>query len=102
MTIYNWKSKFGGMDVSEAKRPRVLEEANAKLKKLLAEQMRDAAALRELRSKNGRACRQARCGRASAGCHEPVGTASLFDRRRGSVARELTMSVERRAQNDTH
>ncbi|MBP0113877.1 transposase [Bradyrhizobium vignae] len=40
-TIYNWKANFGGMDVSEAKRLRALEEENAKLKKLLAEQMRD-------------------------------------------------------------
>ncbi|MEY9981460.1 hypothetical protein ABH995_000797 [Bradyrhizobium yuanmingense] len=45
------KAKFGGMDVSEAKRLRALEEENAKLKKLLAEQMLDAAALRELLSK---------------------------------------------------
>ncbi|WP_155258307.1 IS3 family transposase [Bradyrhizobium japonicum] len=50
-TIYNWKAKFGGMDVSEAKRLGALEEENAKLKKLLAEQMLDAAALRELLSK---------------------------------------------------
>ncbi|WP_404470947.1 IS3 family transposase [Bradyrhizobium ottawaense] len=47
-TIYNWKAKFGGMDVSEAKRLRALEEENGKLKQLLAEQMLDAAALREL------------------------------------------------------
>ena len=40
-TIYNWKAKFGGMDVSEAKRLRQLEDENAKLKKLLAEQMLD-------------------------------------------------------------
>jgi putative transposase len=51
-TLYNWKVKFGGMDVSEAKRLRQLEDENAKLKKLLAEQMLDAAALRELLSKN--------------------------------------------------
>ena len=51
-TICNWKAKFGGMDVSEAKRLRALEEENAKLKKLLAEQMLDTAALRELLSKN--------------------------------------------------
>ena len=50
-TFYNWKAKFGGMDVSEAKRLRQLEDENAKLKKLLAEQMLDAAALRELLSK---------------------------------------------------
>jgi putative transposase len=50
-TFYNWKAKFGGMDVSEAKRLKALEDENAKLKKLLAEQMLDAAALRELLSK---------------------------------------------------
>ena len=50
-TFYNWKAKFGGMDVSEAKRLRQLEDENARLKKLLAEQMLDAAALRELLSK---------------------------------------------------
>ena len=50
-TIYNWKARFGGMDVSEAKRFKALEEENAKLKKLLAEQVLDAAALRELLSK---------------------------------------------------
>ena len=50
-TLYNWKAKFGGMDVSEAKRLRQLQDENAKLKKLLAEPMLDAAALRELLSK---------------------------------------------------
>jgi putative transposase len=50
-TLYNWKAKHGGMDVSEAKRLRQLEDENAKLKKLLAEQMLDAAALRELLAK---------------------------------------------------
>ena len=58
-TFYNWKAKYGGMEVSEAKRLKALEEENAKLKKLLAEQMLDAAALRELLAKKGRACRQA-------------------------------------------
>ncbi|MGR9141470.1 IS3 family transposase [Rhizobium leguminosarum] len=50
-TFYNWKAKFGGMEVSEAKRLKALEDENAKLKKLLAEQMLDAAALRELLGK---------------------------------------------------
>jgi putative transposase len=50
-TLYNWKAKYGGMDVSEAKRLRQLEDENARLKKLLAEQMLDAAALRELLAK---------------------------------------------------
>lgn len=50
-TFYNWKAKYGGMEVSEAKRLKALEEENAKLKKLLAEQMLDVSALRELLSK---------------------------------------------------
>jgi len=50
-TLYNWKAKFGGLEVSEAKRLKVLEDENAKLKKLLAEQMLDVAAMRELLSK---------------------------------------------------
>jgi putative transposase len=43
-TLYNWKARYGGVDVSEAKRLKALEEESAKLKKLLAEQMLDAAA----------------------------------------------------------
>ena len=50
-TFYNWKAKYGGMEVSEAKRLKALEDENARLKKLLAEQMLDAAALRELLAK---------------------------------------------------
>lgn len=50
-TFYKWKSKFGGMDVADAKRLRALEEENAKLKKLLAEQMLDNVALKEVLSK---------------------------------------------------
>ena len=50
-TLYNWKAKFGGMDVSEAKRLRALEDENRKLKKLLAEAMLDQASLKELLSK---------------------------------------------------
>jgi putative transposase len=50
-TLYNWKAKFGGMEVSEAKRLRALEDENRKLKKLLAESMLDQAALKELLSK---------------------------------------------------
>jgi putative transposase len=49
-TIYNWKAKYGGLEISETRRLRQLEEENATLKKLLADQMLDAAALRELLS----------------------------------------------------
>ncbi len=47
-TIYRWKSKYGGMEVSEAKRLRELEQENAKLKRLLGEAELDKAALKEL------------------------------------------------------
>lgn len=51
-TLYNWKAKYGGMDVSEARRLKALETENTKLKKLLADTMLDNAALKELLSKN--------------------------------------------------
>ena len=50
-TLYNWKAKFGGMDVSDAKKLRALKEENGKLKRLLADAMLDASALRELLAK---------------------------------------------------
>jgi putative transposase len=50
-TFYAWKAKYSGMTVSEAKRLRELEHENAKLKRLLAEQMLDMAAVKELLSK---------------------------------------------------
>ena len=50
-TLYNWKAKYGGMEISDAKRLRSLEEENRKLKKLLAESMLDQAALKELLTK---------------------------------------------------
>jgi putative transposase len=65
-TLYNWKAKYGGMDVSEAKRLRLLEDENRKLKKLLAESMLDNAALKDPLAKNGRARCEARCCRSFA------------------------------------
>jgi len=50
-TFYGWKAKFGGMDVSDAKRLKVLEEENARPKRLLAEAMLDQAALKDLLSR---------------------------------------------------
>lgn len=51
-TFYTWRKKYGGMEVSDAKRLKALEEENAKLKKLLAEQMMDVSTLREMLAKN--------------------------------------------------
>ena len=50
-TFYKWKSKYGGLEVSEARRLRALEDENAKLKKLLAEAMLDNVVLKDLASK---------------------------------------------------
>ena len=51
-TFYNWRSRYGGMEVSDARRLKSLEEENRKLKKLLAESMLDVATLREALGKN--------------------------------------------------
>jgi putative transposase len=50
-TFYKWKAKFGGMDVSESKRLRALEDENAKLKRMLADAMLDNVALKDLLGK---------------------------------------------------
>ena len=51
-TFYKWRSKYGGMEVSEAKRLKALEAENAKLKKMLAEQMLVVTTLKEMLGKN--------------------------------------------------
>ena len=50
-TFYKWKAKYGGLDVSDAKRLKSLEDENSKLKKLLAEAMLDNAMLKDIASK---------------------------------------------------
>jgi len=50
-TFYAWKAKFGGLDVSEARRLKALEDENMKLKKLLADAMLDNVALKDLLAK---------------------------------------------------
>ena len=50
-TLYNWKAKYGGLEVCEAKRLRALEDENGRLKRLLADAMLDNAGLKDLLSK---------------------------------------------------
>jgi len=50
-TFYKWKAKYGGLEVSDARRLKALEDENAKLKKLLAETMLDNAVLKDLNAK---------------------------------------------------
>lgn len=51
-TFYAWRKKYGGMEASEAKRLRALESENAKLKRIVADQMLDMTAMKELLAKN--------------------------------------------------
>ena len=51
-TFYKWKSKYGGMDVSDARKLKTLEAENARLKKLLADSMLDVSILKDLLGKN--------------------------------------------------
>lgn len=51
-TFYRWKSKYGGMELSEAKRLKTLEDENARLKKLLADTLLDNSLLKEVLAKN--------------------------------------------------
>ena len=51
-TFYRWKAKYGGLAVSDAQKPKALEDENRRLKKLLAESMLDVAALKDLLGKN--------------------------------------------------
>lgn len=56
-TFYKWKATYGGMDVSQARKLKVLEDENARLKRLLADAMLDNAVLKEVASETGEACR---------------------------------------------
>jgi putative transposase len=51
-TFYKWRGRFGGMEVSDAKRLKTVEDENRRLKKLLAEQVMDNATLKEMLAKN--------------------------------------------------
>ena len=51
-TFYKWRSRYGGMEISDARKLKGLEEENRKLKKLLAESMLDASTLKEMLGKN--------------------------------------------------
>ena len=82
-TFYNWKAKFGGMEVSDARRLKQLEAENARLKKLLADAMLDNAVLKDIAAKNGDARgKEERCG-GCARCAWYQRAAGVHDPRRG-------------------
>ena len=74
-TFYCWKAKFGGMEVSEAKRLKQLDDENAKLKRLLADEMLDNVAPKDLTTKKSEARREAR------GCRPIVSAYEMTERR---------------------
>src|SRR5580692_7902281 len=80
-SFYNWKAKYGGLEVSEAKRLKGLESENARLKKLLADAMLDKAALKDLLTKNGDPRCQARGCRSPALCVRHERAAGVQDDR---------------------
>jgi putative transposase len=61
-TFYKWKSKYGGLEISDAKRLKALQDENGKLKKLMADAMLDNAILKDISTKNGNAWCKAGCG----------------------------------------
>ena len=92
MTYYAWKAKFGGLEVSDAKRLRVLEEENARLKRLLADTMLDNAGLKDLLSKKiGSASCEAGGGRASPDDVGDERAAGVHGRRGGSQEYALSL-----------
>jgi putative transposase len=61
VTFYKWRSKYGGLEVSEAKRLRSLEIENRKLKQMLADTILENNVIKDVLSKNGNACRSTGC-----------------------------------------
>ena len=97
-TFYNWKSKYGGLEVSEARRLRSLETENAKLKRLLADAMLDNAALKDRRTcseKKGDARCLPRGGGSSAKWLRDERAAGVPCGRGGSVERALPAPAAR-------
>jgi putative transposase len=85
-TFYKWKARYGGLEVSEARRLKALEEENRRLKKLLAESMLDNAALKDLLGKTSEACGAASgsgqgdgASRAESAARVQAGRAGSFD-----------------------
>lgn len=95
-TIYNWKSKYGGLEVSEARRLRELESENAKLKRLLADAMLDQEALKHLLAKSSDARRAAGSCCSSPGLPRDERTAGMQCHRCRSKERALPFHAGRR------
>ena len=89
-TFYKWKARYGGLEVSDARRLKALEDENAKLKKLLAEAMLDNAILKDVAAKNGSARRKAGGGGACRGGPRGEPAPGVQGSGRGSVERAVS------------
>jgi hypothetical protein len=94
--FYKWESRYGGLEVSEAKRLRAIEEENTKLKRLSAEAILDNAALNDLLGKNGDARRVAGSGGASARKFRNERAAGVSTDCCGSIERALSPAASKR------
>ena len=83
-TYYAWKAKFGGLEVSDAKRLRALEEENARLKRLLADAILDNAVLKEAAAKTGEACRSPESCRGGSAALRYQRASGVYHLQRGS------------------
>ena len=92
-TLYAWKAKYGGMDVSQARKLKVLEEENGRLKRLLADAMLDNAVLKEGRQKTGEARRSAEGCRACSAAVRHQRASGLYHLQRGSDVDALCASA---------
>ena len=95
-TFYKYKAKYGGMDISDAKRLKALEDENARLKKLLADQMLDNAMLRNIPSKKDGKARRAARSRCSPDARAwGERTSGLFSPASGPVWCKISSSTHR-------
>lgn len=88
-TFYKWKSKYGGLEISDAKRLKALEDENRRLKRLLAESLLDNAALKDLLGKTSKACGAARSSSPGDGASRAEPTTSVRAGGVGSIIHAL-------------
>ncbi len=95
-TFYRWRRKFGGMEVSDARRLKELEEENRKLKRMVADQALDIVALKDVFTKSGEAAGQESGGSPCAGGARPQRTPRLWADRDREIQSSLRSPTEGR------
>ena len=98
-TLYKWKAKYGGLEVSDARRLKALEDENRKLKRLLADSLLDNAALKDLLEKTAEACGATRGGEQGDGASRAESAACVRTGRTGSLDHALPVPAAGRHGN---